>query len=95
MKPLDQNPLSGKEIIFPVTYNIKVVVTQNMNATSHRELIEGVFERLKIPFEYQSMQPSKQNTYLSFSFRITLTDKALMMELYGELQKIPWFKFAI
>ncbi|GAB1418274.1 hypothetical protein MASR2M12_10390 [Bacteroidales bacterium] len=89
------DPLAGQKIVFPVTYILKVVVTHNMEQTYQRGLIEEVFQRMKVPFELVAVNASKQNTYLSFNFRITLLDIEQMRQLYGELQKIPWFKFAI
>lgn len=91
----EQNTIENQEINFPVSYVLKVVVTQNMRPEQHQGLIEEILERKKIPFRFEDVKPSNKGTYLSFSVFITLIDKNQMDELYLELKTLPWIKMAL
>ncbi len=95
MQITENNPLENQEIIFPVTYVLKVVVTQNMSAEHHQSLIEELLSREKVPFRFIDVKHSGKGTYLSFSFQVTLTDRAHMTALYVALRGLPWIKMAI
>ncbi len=89
------DPFNGQEIEFPVTYVLKVVVTNNMTEEHHKQLISEILLRKKIPFNFESTKPSTKGTYLSFSIMVTLLDKKQLEELYAELKTLPWIKMAI
>lgn len=90
----EQN-FKDQEIIFPVSYFLKVVVTQNMSVERHTELIEEILLRKKIPYRFDDLKRSKEGTYLSFSIFITLIDKLQMDELYSDMRTLPWIKLAL
>ncbi len=85
----------GQEIIFPVSYVLKVVVTQNMSPERHGTLIEELLNKKNIPYRFEEVKESAKKTYLSFSISITLTDKNQMNELYNDLKTMPWIKMAL
>ena len=84
-----------EEIVFPVSYVIKVIVTKNMTPERHSQLIEEILLRKKIPYRFENTKLSKEGTYLSFSIFITLINRLQMKELYGDLRSLPWIKLAL
>lgn len=84
-----------EEIVFPVSYVLKVIVTQNMTPERHSQLIEEILLRKKIPYRFENTKLSKEGTYLSFSIFITLINRLQMKELYGDLRSLPWIKLAL
>jgi putative lipoic acid-binding regulatory protein len=84
-----------EEIVFPVSYVLKVIVTRNITPERHTELIEEILLRKKIPYRFEDTKQSKEGTYLSFSIFITLINKLQMKELYNDLRSLPWIKLAL
>ena len=84
-----------EEIVFPVSYVLKVIVTQNMTPERHSQLIEEILLRKKIPHRFENTKLSKEGTYLSFSIFITLINRLQMKELYSDLRSLPWIKLAL
>lgn len=84
-----------EEIVFPVSYVLKVIVTQNMTPERHSQLIEEILLRKKIPYRFENTKLSKEGTYLSFSIFITLINRLQMKELYSDLRSLPWIKLAL
>lgn len=87
------NHFDGKEIEFPVTYQLKAVMTGDNNKNK-QELID-VFNHLEIDYKYLNKKTSSKGSYTSYSFRVTLKTRELMHQLYNKLKKIKALKFAV
>lgn len=85
--------LDGKEIEFPVTYQLKAVMT-GVEQKNKQDLI-NVFNHLGIDFKYLEKKISSKSSYTSYSFQVTLNTREIMHELYSELKKIKALKFAV
>ncbi len=95
----DNNPKSlqssGKEIDFPTTYDLKVIVELNKETGVSQKEIERILNRLKIPFRFSDIKLSSKQTYVSHNIQVTLMDKAQMDELYKSLNQVPEVKFVL
>lgn len=83
----------GKEIEFPVTYQLKAVMT-GVEERNKKDIID-VFTQLEIDYKYLEKKISSKNSYTSYSFQVTLNTREKMLELYSELKKIKALKFAV
>lgn len=87
--------IKGKEIVFPVTYQLKAVMVGTDKDDDNKEKLVEVFNKLDIPYEYHDKRVSSKGAYVSFTYVVTLQDKAQMNKLYDELKAIKELKFAV
>ena len=85
----------GKEIEFPVTYQIKAVMTGAENDKENKDKLEHVFKEQHVNFQYVDKKMSSKGAYTSYTYQITLKDKEQMDNLYADLKEIKELKFAI
>ncbi|MDA3943907.1 MAG: DUF493 domain-containing protein [Bacteroidetes bacterium] len=88
------HPDSG-EIEFPVSYEIKIIVTVERSVIITKDDIESLFHQIKTPYKFIQEKPSKKGNYSSLTYSITLLNQAHMDELYSGLNKIEAIKLAI
>ena len=88
---------NGKQekIEFPVSYEIKIIVTLERSVIIIKDDIENLFHQVKIPYKFLHEKDSKKGTYTSLTYQITLLNKPHMDELYSGLNKIEDIKLAI
>ncbi len=84
-----------EQIEFPVSYEIKIIVTLKRSVIIIKDDIENLFHQVKTPYKFLHEKASKKGTYTSLTYQITLLNKAHMDELYGGLRKIEDIKLAI
>ncbi len=87
--------IKGKEIEFPVTYQLKAVMTSTENDDDNKEKLVEVFNKLNIPYKYHDKRVSSKGAYVSFTYVVTIEDKAQMNMLYDNLKAIKELKFAV
>jgi putative lipoic acid-binding regulatory protein len=87
--------LKGKEIDFPVTYQLKAVMTGTENDDDNKEKLTTIFAELDIVYKYHDKKVSSKGAYVSFTYIITVTDKVQMDNLYSQLKLIKELKFAV
>jgi putative lipoic acid-binding regulatory protein len=85
----------GKEIDFPVTYQLKAVMLGTENDDDSKEKLVNVFNELEIAHKYADKKLSSKGAYVSFTYTITVTNRQQMDALYAELKKIKELKFAV
>lgn len=92
----DLPPEPGAEgrIDFPVTFDLKVIMNMAGTLEDNRSRLQGILDALGIPFAEWRTRFSSNRNYVSFSVTITLSDRALMDRLYGELKKDAAVRFA-
>ncbi|MCK9449815.1 MAG: DUF493 domain-containing protein [Bacteroidales bacterium] len=88
-------PAPSEALVFPTTYELKVVVELDRQTGASKQEIERMLLRLKIPFSFLEVKLSSRQSYVSHSIRVTLLDKEQMDSLYRELKQIPGIKFAL
>lgn len=85
----------NETIIFPITYELKLIVSTDIPTVITKDGIELIFNDLKIPFTFIQEKESAKGNYSSITYRITLIDKAQMDLLYFKLNSLPALKMAI
>ena len=92
---MQNNGFGNKEIKFPVSYDLKVIMLSNENHEENTQLIEPIFSALNIKYKTWSNRPSGKGTYTSYSINVQIKDQNTMNKLYEELKKIPQVKMAL
>lgn len=87
--------LGNEKIEFPVTYELKLVVTTGIPVVMSKDGAVQIFDDLKIPYTFLKEKLSSNKNYSSLTYRITLIDKLQMEELYTKLKNLPALKMAI
>ncbi len=87
--------MNNQELLFPVTYRLKAVMTAALSDTENKQQLINVFNRLGISYLFQSKNKSSKGTYVSFTYEVTLNDRQTMNRLYILLKEIENLKFAL
>jgi putative lipoic acid-binding regulatory protein len=87
--------MNNQELQFPVTYQLKVVMTASLSDAENKQQLITVFNRLNIEYVYQSQNKSSKGVYVSFTYEVTLNDRQAMNRLYALLKEIENLKFAL
>ncbi|RLD85087.1 MAG: hypothetical protein DRJ09_13315 [Bacteroidetes bacterium] len=91
-QPVD---MQGQNLKFPVTFNLKAVMTGTRFDDDNKQDIVSVFMKLDIAYTYLDKKISKNGTYTSFTYKVTLGSKNQMYKMYEELRTIENLKFAL
>lgn len=87
--------IDGKEIEFPVTYQLKAVMLGSETDDDNKAKLVTVFNKLEISNKYIDKKASSKGAYVSFTYSITVTNRQQMDALYADLKKIKELKFAV
>ena len=86
---------NGKEIEFPVTYQLKAVMIGTENDDDNKQKLVTIFLKRNIEYRYLNKKVSSKGSYVSLSYQVTLTSREQMNMLYADLKKIKELKFAV
>lgn len=84
-----------EQVEFPVSYEIKIIVTLKRSLIIIKDDIENLFHLVKTPYKFLHEKDSKKGTYTSLTYQITLLNKPHLDELYRGLNEIEDIKLAI
>lgn len=84
-----------EELQYPVTFELKAVFDARFDDTENKKHLEGLFSKQMIPFDFLGKKTSSKGTYTSYSYQVTISDKALMESLYDGLKQVPGLKTAL
>ena len=87
--------MEGKVIEFPVTFELKAVMTGTDMDVENKGKLLAVFDKLKIKHTYRDKKISSKGTYTSFTFEVSLDSKEIMDKLYEDLKSVEGLKFAL
>ncbi|MCG8571140.1 MAG: DUF493 domain-containing protein [Spirochaetes bacterium] len=87
--------MTKKEIKFPVTYDLKIIMTREAGDEENRRIVESVLNNLSINNGDWTNKFSSQGKYIRYSIPITLQSQEQMHQLYSSLNNIPFIKFAL
>jgi putative lipoic acid-binding regulatory protein len=90
--PIDQQE---QQIEFPVTYQLKAVMTGTRYDDENKQDIVDVLSKLDIVHAYLDKKVSSKGTYTSFTYEVTLISKDQMYKMYAQLRTIKNLKFAL
>lgn len=83
------------KIEFPVTFDLKTVLSTSASDDENVKNLSAVFNKLKIDNSYIGSKLSSKGTYVSYNFKVTLINKPQLEKLYSDLKGVPGLKFAI
>jgi len=89
------DPLKGKEIEFPVTFELKAVMVMEENEGDNKKKLDAVFTKQQVKNQFISEKVSSKETYISYTYKVTLTGKSQMENLYSDLKEVEGLKFAL
>ncbi|MCF6171851.1 MAG: DUF493 domain-containing protein [Bacteroidales bacterium] len=85
----------GKTIEFPVTFELKAVLSGLVSDADNKKSLTTVFIRLKVKHDFRHKTVSSKGTYASFTYEVTLNSKQQMDQLYAGLKQLEGLKFAL
>jgi len=85
----------NKEIKFPVSYTLKVILENSIDEKNHLKELKSVLLKLGVEYKSFSSRLSSNKKYISISVGIKVDDRTTFDSLYMELKKIPGIKYAI
>jgi len=85
----------NKEIKFPVSYTLKVILENSIAEKNHLKELKSVLLKLGVEYKSFSSRLSSNKKYISFSVGIKVDDRQTFDSLYIELKKIPGIKYAL
>lgn len=91
----EPDAFKGKEIEFPVTFQLKAVMLAEAEDAVNKRKLEKVFQDHEVSFSYKNKRKSRKGAYTSYTYQVRLEDKEQMNNLYAGLRKIRELKFAI
>jgi putative lipoic acid-binding regulatory protein len=92
---LTPDAFSGKKIEFPVTFQMKAVMTGTENDEVNKVKLEDVFIKQKVEYQYLDKKMSSKGAYTSYTYHITLVDREQMDNMYAALKDIKELNLAI
>jgi putative lipoic acid-binding regulatory protein len=94
-KKIIPDAFAGKEIEFPVTFQLKAVMLGTEQDADNQQKLEDVFNQFDVSFTYKNKKLSRKGAYTSYTYTITLNDRQQMDNVYEGLKQIKELKFAI
>jgi putative lipoic acid-binding regulatory protein len=94
-KSLLPEAFKGQEIEFPVSFQLKAVLTGTSTDEVNKEKLEKVFAEHKVKFKFVSSKASSKGAYTSYTYQVDLENRAQMDSMYDGLKKIEELKFAL
>jgi len=91
-QPVD---LQNQQVKYPVTYNLKAVMDGTRYDDENKEDIVNIFKKLDIVYSYLDKKLSSKGSYVSFTYKVTLTSKDQMYKMYEGLRALNSLKFAL
>jgi putative lipoic acid-binding regulatory protein len=91
----DQDKLKNEKIIFPIDYNIKIILDATITEQESKAEILAVFENLDIPHFDWKTKLSSGGKYISFTIEIKIKDQPSFDSLYKQLNNIDGIKWAV
>jgi len=92
---IDKNPFGDKKILFPVIYDLKVIMDTLYPEEKHRNDLSKIFLELDIPFKNWRSKLSSKNTYVSLTVKVKIDSQENLEKLYAEIKKLDSVKVAI
>jgi len=92
---IQNNGFDPKKIIFPVRYDLKVIMITIEDPKENIKAIEPVLNELNIDFKKWSHKSSGKGTYTSYSVNVLIKDQNILTKLYEKLSNIPGVKMAL
>lgn len=95
MKTQNNGSAKQEQIIFPVTFDLKVIMITTKDPNENIKALEPVLTELGIRFSKWTHKPSGKGTYTSYSVNVEVKDQKTLTNLYEKLKLVPGVKMAL
>ena len=95
MQELIKDLNKNERILFPVSFELKVIMDGTIPDAVNKDNIETVLKELEIPYQWKRNRLSARGRYMSFTYHVTLDEYLKMEGLYNKLKVLPGIKFAV
>jgi len=85
----------GKEVKYPVSFEMKSVMDFNDNDARNKASLEKVFMDQQVVFRFVSQKVSSKGSYMSYTYHVTIVSKGQMEKMYLALKSVEGLKFAL
>ncbi len=85
----------GAVIEFPVTFDLKAVISASISDKENKINLSNVFNALEVKNSYIGNKKSSKGTYVSYNYKVTLLNKTQLEKLYSDLKSVPGLKLAL
>lgn len=94
---INKNPdiFNGKEIEFPVDYELKVIMDATIPDEENKESVKRILDELNISQTTWTSRLSKEGKYISYSIMVKIVSKEVFEKLYKQLTSLPSVKWAL
>ncbi len=89
------NTKQQKEITYPVSFDLKVIIGAEKPQDTQVKAIEQVLNTLNIPFKNWRHKQSAKGNFISHTVNVRITSPTLMHDLYTQLKTVPNIKMAL
>ncbi len=89
------NTQQQKEITYPVSFDLKVIMGVKNSQEIQIETIEKVLTSLNIPFKNWRHKQSAKGNFISHTVNVHIANQTLMHNLYTQLKTVPDIKMAL
>jgi putative lipoic acid-binding regulatory protein len=94
-KNLQPDAFKGQEIEFPVSFQLKAVLTGASSDDENKQKLEKVFTEHKVKYKFISSKASSKGAYTSYTYQVDLENRPQMDQMYAGLKNIDELKFAL
>lgn len=84
-----------KKLIFPLNFDIKVIVVATVPVEESKSSISQVFSDCKVVHSFVNIRTSAKGNYITYTYNIDLESQEQMNAVYDALKNVPGIKFAI
>ncbi len=95
IKHMSNNIFEGKEIQFPVIYDLKVVLDTKRTEDENKRNIEAALSQTGLSYQEFSTKVSSKGSYVSYSVSLLVPTKDKFEELYNRVHLLPGIKYAL
>ncbi len=89
------NTQQQKEITYPVSFDLKVIMGVKNPQVAQIEAIEKILNTLNIPFKNWRHKQSSKGNFISHTVNVHIANQTLMHNLYTQLKTVPDIKMAL
>ncbi len=84
-----------KKLIFPLNFDIKVIVVASIPVEESKASISQVFSTCKTVHSFVNIRTSAKGNYITYTYNIDLESQEQMNVVYDALKNVPGIKFAL
>ena len=93
--PACEGPFGGRQIEFPVDFDLKVIMDMKVSMEQNRARLAGMLDRLGIGHRGWNHKYSSGGKFVSFTIHVDIDSRETMDSLYVSMKEEPSIRFAV